>query len=342
MKANRLQVERALKKPEGYRFFLLHGPDEAGSRALARTLAAGAGAEAERVEINGSELKADPARLADEAASISLFAGARYVVVEPAGDECLAAVEALLQAPAAGNPVALVAGALKPASKLLKLALGEPAALAFASYAPEGEQAERLVLDMARAEGLVTRPDVARRLAEACSGNRAILAFELAKLALFLDAAPERPKPLDHDTLDAVGAAAEEGDLSRLVDSVGGGNAEALQAELVRLSSEGIEGIPLVRAVLKRMTLLARLRAQVERGNSVDAVMTSSGKSLFWKEKDRVAHQLARWRPEPLARSISRLVEAERQLKAPGSLGAAAIDEELFAICRQAARHRQP
>lgn len=340
MKANRPQVERALKTPEGYRFILLHGPDEAGSRALARSLAGAAGTQAERIDISGAELKADPARLADEAASISLFGGARYVIVEPAGDECLAAVEALLQAPAAGNPVALVAGALKPASKLLKLALAEPAALAFASYAPEGEQAERLVLDMARVEGLVTRPDVARRLAEACGGNRAILAFELAKLALYLDAAPERPKPLDHDTLDAVGAAAEEGDLSRLVDSVGGGNAGALQAELVRLSSEGIDGVPLVRAVLRRMTLLARLRAQVERGNSVDAVMASSGKSLFWKEKDGIARQLGRWRSDSLARSISRLVETEWRLKAPGALGAAAVDEELFTICRQAARHR--
>ena len=35
------------------------------------------GAEAERVDLSGAELKADPARLADEAASISLFGGAR-------------------------------------------------------------------------------------------------------------------------------------------------------------------------------------------------------------------------------------------------------------------------
>ncbi len=103
-------------------------------------------------------------------------------------------MEALLEAPAAGNPVLLVAGALKPASKLLKLALAAPAALAFASYAPEGQEAERLVLDMARAEGLIVRSDVARRLAEACAGNRAILALELQKLALYLDAAPDRPQ----------------------------------------------------------------------------------------------------------------------------------------------------
>jgi DNA polymerase-3 subunit delta len=331
-------MERALRTPSAYRFFLLYGPDDSGSNSLIKVAASGAGADAERVELTGAELKADPARLADEAASMSLFGGARYIVVQPAGDECLAAVEALLQAPAAGNPVLLIAGALKPTSKLLKLALAERAALALASYAPEGQEAERLVSEMARAEGLSVRPDVARRLAEACAGNRAILALELQKLALYLDSAPERPQPLDHEAIDAVGAAAEEGDLSRLVDSVGSGNAAMLQAELLRLSSEGIVGIPLIRAVLRRMTLLSRLRAQVERGTSPGAVMASQGKSLFWKEKDSIGQQLSRWPSDALARSVSRLLEAERQVKASGGLGPTAVDEELFAICRQAAR----
>jgi DNA polymerase-3 subunit delta len=340
MKAKRADVERALRGPATHRFFLLYGPDESGSHSLVKVAAAAAGPQAERVELTGAELKADPARLADEAASLSLFGGGRYIVVQPAGDECLPAVEALLQSPAAGNPVLLIAGALKPTSKLLKLALADPAALALASYAPEGQEAERLVAEMARAEGLNVRSDVARRLADACAGNRAILSLELQKLALYLDAAPERPQPLDHEALDAVGAAAEEGDLSRLVDSVGNGNAALLQAELVRLSSEGVEGIPLVRAVLRRMSLLSRLRAHVERGSSPEAVMASQGKSLFWKEKDSIGRQLSRWGSDALARSVSRLLEAERQVKASGGLGPTAVDEELFAICRQAARLR--
>ena len=340
MKANRAQIAGAFKDPSAHRFFLLYGPDEAGSRALARLLGQGAGEGAERIDLTGAELRGDPARLADEAASISLFGGARYILVDPAGDECVPAVEALLEAPAAGNPVALLAGGLKPTSKLLKLALATPNALAFASYAPEGAEAERMVVEMAREEGLSMRADVARRLADACASNRAILTLELHKLALYLDAAQDRPRPLDHEALDAIGAVAEEGDLSRLVDSVGSGDAAALEAELLRLAGEGIQGIPLLRAVLRRMSLLTRLRALVEAGSSVDGVMASHGKSLFWKEKPTVARQLGRWRAESLAKSVSRLLDAERQLKAPGGLGPAAVEAELFAICRQAARLR--
>ncbi|HYJ30568.1 MAG TPA: DNA polymerase III subunit delta [Allosphingosinicella sp.] len=341
MKANRPQLDRALKSPAETRFFLFHGPDEAGSRALVKALAAAIGAEAERIDLSGADLRGDPARLSDEAASISLFGGARYVVVEPAGDEILLALEALVEAPTAGNPVALVAGALRPTSKLLKLALAAPNAIAFASYVPEGRDADRLVADLARAEGLIVRPDLARRIAESCAGNRALIEQELKKLALYADASPDAPRPVDRDAFDAIGAAAEEGDLSRMVDSVGSGDAALLQAELMRLRSEGVEGIPLIRALLRRMSLLTRLRAEVEAGNSVAAVMASpAAKSIFWKEKDTIAAQLGRWRSDLLAKSLSRLLEAERQVKAPGGLGPIAVDEELFAICRQAARLR--
>ena len=340
MKANRAQVEKALKAPAATRFFLLHGQDDSGSRALARLLGAAMGADAERIDLTGSDLKADPARLADEAASISMFGGARWILVDPAGDETVPAVEALLQVTAAGNPVILLGGSLKPASKLLKLALAAPDAISFASYAPNAGEADKLAAELGRAEGLILRPDVARRIAESAGGNRAVIGQELAKFALYVGASHEAPKAIDHDVIDALGADSDEGDLSRLVDSAAGGDAAALEAELARLHAEGQEGIPLIRAMLRRMSLLARLRAEVEQGSSPAAVMASSGKSLFWKEKDEVGRQLGRWRADLLAKAVSRLVEAERQVKASGGIGPLAADEELFAICRQAARLR--
>jgi len=340
MKANRPQIEKALKAPGDTRFFLLHGPDEAGSRALAKALASAMGQEAERIDLSGAELRGDPARLADEAASISMFGGARWILVEPAGDETVPALEALLEAPAAGNPVVLVAGSLKPASKLLKLALAAPAALAFASYPPDGREAGQLVAAMARAQGLVLRSDVAQRIAESCAGNRALIEQELAKFALYADASPEAPKPIDHDVVDALGAAADEGDLGRLVDSAAGGNAAALEAELVRLRGEGLEGITLLRAMLRRMALLARLRAEVERGADPRAVMALAGKSIFFKEKEGIDRQLRRWPAALIAKAMTRLAEAERQVKSAGAVGPVAADAELFAICRQAARLR--
>ena len=334
------QLARALGQAAQTRLFLFYGPDEAGSRDLMAKVAATVGSDPERVDLAAAELRNDPARLADEAASISMFGGPRYILVERAGDDILPAVEALLEADVAGNPVIILAGDLKKSSKLLKAAADSNEAVAFASYVPDSGKADQLVLDKAAAHGLIVQRDVARRIADGCGGNRALIDQELGKFALFLDSSPDSPRPLDHDTVDAVGAGSDEGDLSRLVDSVAGGDAAKLEEELVRLRSEGVEGISLIRAMLRRMALLARLRAEVEQGKSPAAVMASAGKALFWKEKGSVERQLARWRSELIAKSVSRLIHAERQVKSAGGLGSIAADEELFAICRQAARLR--
>ncbi len=216
----------------------------------------------------------------------------------------------------AGNPVILVGGALKPTSKLLKLALAHEAVIAFASYPMEARDGSRLTIELGREYGLNVRQDVARRICESTGANRALIALELQKFALFLDAAPERPRELDHDTVDAVGAASDEGDLGRLVDAATGGKGEVLQAELDRLAVEGTAGIPLIRALLRRLIMLARLRAELDKGASVDAVMASQGKGIFFKDKPAVAAQLGRWPSELIGKAIDRLGEAERQVKA--------------------------
>lgn len=344
MKANKGQIERALDAPSAdIRLYLLHGPDESGSRALAERLERAMGPEAERIELDSAGLKGDPARLADEAAAISLFGGARHIRLTLANaDDALPAIQALIEAPQAGNPVVAIAGTLRATSAFLKYALEQPAILAFASYAPEGQDADRLAAAMAREAGLrIASNDVARRLAAAAAGDRAILSREIDKFALYLDAAPDRPAELDHAAIDALGADADEGDLGRLVDAVMGGNPGQVGGEVARLAAVGIEGIPLIRAVLKRALLLAQLRADVEQGSSVDAVMASgAGKAVFWKEKAVVQRQIGLWRPDRLATALTRLLDAERAVKASGTIGPIAVEAELIAISRAAARAR--
>ena len=155
MKANANQIRAALDRPTSdTRFYLLHGPDEAGARALAGKLARALGGDVERIDLEPSTLRGDPARLADEAAAISLFGGARFIRVDGMGEESLDAVQSLLDAPQAGNPVVAIAPGVKASGKLVKLAIAAPAALSFACYVPEGADAERLAEQMARELGM--------------------------------------------------------------------------------------------------------------------------------------------------------------------------------------------
>lgn len=341
MIVKRPEIERALDAGgKGHRLILLYGPDEAGSRALADRLGKAMGADAERIDLTGASVKSDPARLADEVGAISLFGGARYIRVEPAGDEIADAVSSLSQMGMEGNPVVVVAGALRKDAKLVKLATADPTMITFASYVPEGAEADRIAGTLAREAGLMIGPDIARRLASACNGDRAILAREIEKLALYADAAPDRPREIGQDTLDALGAAVQEGDMGQLVDAVLDGRLDAIEAALAELAADGIEGIPLIRALLRRLLQLAQFRAEMQGRRSASDVMASAGKSLFWKEKDAVQRQLSRWQPDKIETAISRLSEVERAIKSSGSAGPILLDEELFAIGRAAQRMR--
>src|SRR3546814_4497335 len=89
-----------------------------------------------------------------------MFGDKRWIRVNGMGEESLPALTALLEAEAAGNPVIAVAGALKPTSKLLKLALDHKQALAFVSYQPDAREAEQIAVAIAREGGLRLSSDL--------------------------------------------------------------------------------------------------------------------------------------------------------------------------------------
>jgi DNA polymerase III subunit delta len=341
MKANAGQIERALDAPPAdIRLFLLYGPDEATSHAQAARLARAMGGDAERIDLDGPTLKADPALLADEAASISLFGGKRYIRVTGMGDESMAAVAALLDGATGGNPVVAIAGALKGTSALVKRALADKAVMACANYPLEGEKADALAMALAREQGVRLHPDAARAMAAAAGYDRAVMAREAEKLALYLDAAPDRPRDAGTTELEAIGAGEGEGELSRLVDAVLDGQPALLAAELAVLGEEGLEGIPLIRAVARRVQLLSSMAARVAAGENAGAVSESATKAVFWKEKAPIQRQFRHWQADRLATAAERLLAAERAIKGAGSAGPILAEAEFVAIARAGQRRR--
>lgn len=339
MKVKEAQITKALDNPDGaVRLYLLYGPDESGSRALAARLERAMGPDAERIDLDGATLREDPARLADEAASFSLFGGKRHIRVT-GSDDCTNAVVALLEAEAVGNPVVFVAGALKPASALLKAALDHPATMGCQSYKPEGAGAESLAVSIGRTCGLRLQPGVTARLAANCLGDRAVLEREIEKLALYLDAAPDRPREANEEALNAIGADLAEADTSRLVDAVLGGDLGVLTAELTEVEASN-GWVPAMRALQRRLILLARLRSEVDGGKSPSAVVASLGKALFWKDQSSVTAQLGRWSSPKLATASARLFATEGAIMARGTAGEVIAAEELIAIARVGQRLR--
>jgi DNA polymerase-3 subunit delta len=330
-------IGRAIDRPDpAIRFYLFLGPDDSHSRILADRLLKSLGAE--KFVIAAASLKADPALLADEAAAIGLFGGKRLLWIDPAGEDITAAVEALLHAPSPESPVVAIAGDLKRSSALRKLAESSNAALAHVSYAPDDDSIARIVADMARAEGLSLSAGTTARLAAACGNDRAVIAQELAKLATFLDASTDAPKELYSTVLDAVGAGAADGGFGALADLALSGDLPRLADELDAMGSAGSDTVMTVRALQRRLLMVAPIRARVEVGETASSVMASLGKALFWKDKDVVGPMVAAWDSVRLARVAARVGKLERDLMLGDAPRAEALGEELVAIARAARR----
>ena len=337
MKANLAQLRAALDRPSpAIRFILLSGPDEAGARDHLDRLARAMGPEAERVELEGATLRQDPGRLTAEAASLSLFGGARFILVTNIGDDALAAVDALLQAPVAGNPVIAIGPGLKNTGKLIKLVLASPAALSFACYVPSGAEAVQLATAIAASHGLRATGEAARRLVATTGGDRALITREVEKLALYLDAAPDRPAPLDNGALDALGAELNEGEIASAIDAALIGDRALLGAELGKLSASGTSAVPVVRGLVRRLMLLAELRAQVDRGSSVAEAVERNG--VFFREKPVTIQALRHWSVARIIRAIDHLRGAERAAMAPSTAGEILLTTAMIAIAQASDR----
>jgi DNA polymerase-3 subunit delta len=327
---------RALDRPDpATRFYLFYGQDEGQSRGHGERLLRGL--DAEKSAVSAQAAKADPALLADEAAAIGLFGGKRALWVEPAGDEIAAAVEALLDAVNVESPVIAIAGALRKTSPLVKLAESDSKALAHISYNLDERDAERLVEELASAEGLRLAPGIAARIAAAAGNERGIIVQELTKIALYAGASPDSPRPVDRDILDEIGAGAE-GDWMRLGDL-------ALSGELGRLSQEleasaaDADPVAVLRALQRRLMMLAPISARVDRGARPHDAVTSAGRAVFWKDKELVARLVSLWDSKALERAFERSGALERRLMSTNPPPAAeAVEEELVAIALMARR----
>lgn len=332
MKLSRDRAGAALDRPDPkLRFYLFTGADNASSRLFAQRLLGALGAE--KVPVSGAQLKSDPAWLADEAASLSMFGGARLLWIEPAGEEIVPAVEALLAAPAVEAPaVAIANGSLRKDSALGRLADRDANALHIVSDVQSPREQVGAILELGRAEGLILTPQLAERIAAEAGGDLMLARLELQKFALYAGASAEHPSPLDEEVVDALGIDQSEAEFGRAGDLALAGDLGGLAVELSLLDAAAMDAIPVVRALQRRLLMLAPLRARIEQGQRPDQVM-----SAVWRDKAIVGRILPRWTAPRLSEAFQRVQKLERELLLRPVPPSAALGETLMQLARVAA-----
>jgi DNA polymerase-3 subunit delta len=334
------------------RMFFFCGPDEAGASAAAQRLAAALPDAGERVELAGADLKRDPALLGDEARSSSLFGDRRHIWVRASGDEAHDALQFLIETAEAGAgaaaPVFVIATAATDKSRTAKLLEKRKDALVAMFYQPELRNVVQAVRGMADAAGLRLGVDLAERIARAAGLDVRLAQSEIDKLALYVGADPQSPRPATPEDHAAIGAATEEDGFAPLVNAVLGGELARIAGEVRRLRELGLNPVGVALALERRAAQLAQIAAHLGPRGSFDQIDkgTEMRLGIFVREKRDIAQQYKRWtmpagrgsRATRLERLIPRLTALQRSLIANSQIAELLLAQELAEIARYAAR----
>lgn len=336
----------------GCRIFFFCGPDEAGASAAASRLAAALPDPGERVELSGADLKRDPALLGDEARSASLFGDKRHIWVRASGDDAHDALQFLIETAEAGAgeaaPVFVVATSATDKSRTAKLLEKRKDALVAMFHPPDLSAVAQAVRAMADAAGLRLGGDLAERIARAAGLDVRLAQSEVTKLALYVGADPQAPKPATPEDHAAIGAATEEDGFAPLVNAVLGGELGKVAGEIRRMRELGLNPVGVALALERRAAQLAQIAAYLGPRGNFDSIDKGAEMRLgiFFKEKRDIANQFKRWtmpaargsQETRLDRLIPRLAALHRSLLANSQAAELLLAQELAEIVRFAAK----
>lgn len=344
MKIKPSDADRFAARPgAGVRAVLVYGPDSGLIRermnSLAKSVVDDLADPFRIADLTDGDIRQDPARLADEAASIAMLGGRRVVRIRGAGDAAANAVESFLDDPKGDALILVEAGELTPRSALRKLFEDRADAAALPCYADDAAALEDTIRKRLARDGLVPEPDALDYLLSHLGSDRGVTLNELEKLALYIGpaakAATKRSIGLD-DVRACIGDNAAS-NLDDVVDAATGGDLAALDRALARARGAEVSPIALLNALARHLTQLHLALAEIETGTPADAAMRTLRPPVHFSRANIVRRQLGLWSRKRLDRALTLVVEADRDCKTTGLPEGAVCGQTLMRIA-QAAR----
>jgi DNA polymerase-3 subunit delta len=340
VKLSAARVSAFLQRPDqAIRAVLLYGPDTGLVREradiLARTVCPDLKDPFRVADLSGSGLAADPARLADEAAQMSLIGGRRVVRVHDATDRLTGLFAGFLDTAPGDGFIVAEAGELPGSSALRRVFDTSPRAVAIGCYPDSPRDRAAVIRDTLRAHRITASGDAAQYLVEHLGSDRLLTRTELEKLALY--AGEDSHVELDDVRISVGDSAALATDDA--VMAAAEGDAARADRVLDRIFQEGESPVSVVRAMLRHLQRLHVLAARVASGATVAEVVRTARPPIFYRQEDNFKRQIALWNDAGLRAQLDRIAQAELHMKLTGLPAETVCREALLAVA-QAARSR--
>jgi DNA polymerase-3 subunit delta len=333
------RVAAFLRRPDPeIRAVLFYGPDAGLVReradAIARTVCPDLRDPFRVADLTAAALTTDPARLADEAAQLSMMGGRRVVRVREAGD-ALAQLCGRFLANTAGDALIVVeAGDLPGRSALRRVFDDAPQAAAIGCYPDSARDLAAVIRETCAAHRVAISRDAVDFLVGHLGGDRLLTRAELEKLTLYAGDGGQ----IEFDDARAVIADSAALSLDDALLAAAEGDASALDRALARVFQEGESPVTVVRALLRHLQRLHLLASRVAAGASIEEAMRAARPPIFFKEQDSYRRQLRRWSEARLRDALDRVALAEFRMKLTGPRADTICREALFSVASMASR----
>jgi DNA polymerase-3 subunit delta len=321
MKLQFRQIEPFVKNPPPEAMaILIYGPDEGLVRErmtiMTKNIVADPNDPFNVTEFTGPALEDNPARLIDEAQSISMLGGRRVIRLRDASDKNAATIKDVLKQLKKGDNLILVeAGELNPRSTLRLLFEQADNAAALPCYVEDERDIGRILQDGLKAQGYSISSEALVHMAANVVGDRAVARSEIEKIITYMG--PQKSIDID-DAIACVGNSASLS-MDLLCKAVASGNFTNGERVLKNVLSEGTPAVSVLRALQNYFGRIYITKLRVQKGDNLEIAMKKLRPEVFWKNKDAFMTQVNNWTQAQIEQAQAALMTAEARTKQTGS-----------------------
>ncbi|MGB8819255.1 MAG: DNA polymerase III subunit delta [Rhizobiaceae bacterium] len=329
----------------GHKIILIYGPDRGLVSERAKAVAALTKVPLDDpfsvIRLDASAIQADPARLADEALTVSMFGGNRLVWVKDAGNEkgLVDALKALSVNFPESATILIEADDLKPTSALRSLCENAAAAMALPCYADDARAVDALIDRELSKEQLSISLDARNLLKSSLGGDRLASISEIEKLVLY----SRGQKRIEANDVSAAIGDVSSTTIDQLVDGILGGDVADFDAAYASLLSKGTALQAILAGVTRQISALMEQRFGMDRdGKTAAAVVAAAKPPVFFTRKPIVERILSSTQTVSLMSYLSRLQNAVLESRKQAGLSDQIVQRVLLGITLEQSRNRNP
>lgn len=332
-------ADRFVARPgDRHAAYLLYGPDTGLVSERADTLCKALGADAtdpfSLVRVDADAAAADPARIADEANTVSMFGGRRVIRISGTTRRNLAAaLRAVLDRPPAEARVVVEAGELRRDQPLRKLFEGSAVAAAIACYGDNEAAIDRLIGE--GLAGLAIDAEARELLRSRLGADRRASRGEIEKLRLACtDAGRVRLADVRELTGEPTEAEADD-----IIDATVAGEVARAQRLLDRHLAGGGSPDMLLLFLLRRFQTLQAVRHKFDSGaGDAASAVAAMRPPVPQFRRGLWVSSVSSWKEKEISKVLTRLDQAARDIRMGGGPASALASATVLAIAMEAAQ----